>query len=90
MLIGKFVFLSEKNMSLKFGYKHRATVIPYITFQKKGGQDNGLFIEKNPILEELFRTDAGNNNKENSFTLEQLTEYESLLIPYIDYIWAVV
>ena len=90
MLIGKFVFLSEKNMPLKFGYEHRATEIPYITFQKKGGQDNGLFIEKNPILEELFRTDTGNDNQENSFTLEQLTEHESTLMPYIDYIWAVV
>ena len=34
MLIGKFIFLSEKNMPLKFGYEHRATEIPYISFQK--------------------------------------------------------
>ena len=90
MLIRKFVFLSEKNMPLKFGYEHMATEIPYITFQKKGWQDNGLFIEKNPILEELFRTDDDNHNLENSFTLEQLTKHESTLMPYIDYIWAAV
>ena len=65
MLIRKFVFLSEKSVPLKLGYEHMATEIPYITFQKKGGQYNSLFIEKKLILEELFRTDAGNDNQEN-------------------------
>ena len=58
--------------------------------KNRGGPENSLFIDKNPVLEEIFRTDAGNDNQENSFTLEQLTEHGSILMPYIDYIWAVI
>ena len=53
-------------------------------FKNRGGPENSLFIDKNPVLEEIFRTDAGNDNQENSFTLEQLTEHGSILMPYID------
>lgn len=75
---------------MKFGYEHRATEIPYVTFQKRGGKDNAFFLDRNPILEELFRSDAGNENQDNSFTFEEISEHEKILMPYIDYICAVV
>lgn len=90
LLAGKHIFASEKSTPLKFGYEHRATEIPYVTFQRRGGKNNDFFLDKNPVLEELFRADAGNESQENSFTLEELSEHEKLLMPYIDYICAIV
>lgn len=90
ILAGNFIFASEKSTPLKFGYEHRASEIPYVTFHKRGGRDNAFFLDKNPILEELFRSDAGNENQDNSFTLEEISNNERVLLPYIDYICAVV
>jgi hypothetical protein len=75
---------------MKFGYEHRATEIPYVVFQRKGGKDNEFFLDRNPILEELFRADVGDESQENSFTLEELCEHDKILMPYIDYVCAVV
>jgi hypothetical protein len=87
---GNTIFFSEQSIPLKFGYEHRVTEIPYVTFLKKGGANNALFLDKNPILDELFRADAGNDNQENTFTLEEISEHEITLMSYIDYICTVV
>lgn len=77
-------------MPLKFGYEHRVTEIPYTTFHKRGGKENAVFLDRNPILEELFKSDAGNDNQDNLYTYEELTEHEKFLLPYINYICAIV
>ena len=77
-------------MPLRFGFEHRVTEIPFVIFHKRGGRDNELFLDRNPVLKELFRSDAGNESQDNIFTYEELTEHEQYLMPYINYICSVV
>jgi hypothetical protein len=90
LLAGKNIAVTERLLSIRFRIEHRATKIAYVIFNKRGGKNNEFFIDKNQILEELFRTDVGNENHDNSFSLEQISNHEKLLMPYIDYISALV
>jgi hypothetical protein len=86
MQVVKRIFASEKSMPAKFGYEHRVTEIPYVTFPKRYGESDELFLDINPIFDELFRGDAVNDGQDNTFSLEEISEHSDLLMPYIDYI----
>lgn len=88
-----FLFSSDQNIPIKFGVDERNSNRPFIHFVRKAGETYEMFLTNNPLLDDLNKAPPVNvysaDIPDMIFYLDDLTTKADVVMPYIEYIAAV-